>query len=88
MSKKVSKPLLNSLYDLSGNSIVRVFRQQITAKFIPMGNYRGGAGLKCLLIFFVLHYVGRPLFFVLIRFERQLSLLYKVRERMKNGEQS
>jgi len=83
----MSKPLLNSLYDLSGNGILRVFRQQVTAKFIPMGNYRGGAGLKCLLVFSVLHYLGKPIFLVLIRFERQLSWLYKLRE-SKDEEQS
>ena len=75
------------MYDLSGNGILRVFRQQVTAKFIPMGNYRGGAGLKCLLVFSVLHYLGKPIFLVLIRFERQLSWLYKLRE-SKDEEQS
>ena len=77
----MNQPLLDKRYDLSGNSMLRVFRQQVTAKIIPMGNYRGGAGLKCLLVFTVLHYLGRPVFFILIRFERQLSRLYKLRER-------
>lgn len=83
----MNRPLLSSLYDLTGNSILRVFRQQVTAKFIPMGNYRGGAGLKCLLVFSVLHYLGKPIFLVLIRFERQLSWLYRLRE-PKNEEKS
>jgi hypothetical protein len=39
--------------------------------------------MKCLVIFSVLHYLGRPLFRVLIRFERQLHSLYRLRERFR-----
>ncbi|HBI15674.1 MAG TPA: hypothetical protein DDY20_09205 [Desulfobulbaceae bacterium] len=82
----MNRPVLNNRNDLAGNSVLRVFRHQLLARFLPLGNYRGGAGLKCLVIFSVLHYVGRPLFRVLVRFERQLHCLYKLRERFSRKE--
>lgn len=79
----MDRPLLNNRCDLTGNSVLRVFRHQLLARCIPLGNYRGGAGIKCLVIFSVLHYVGRPLFQVLVRYERQLHSLYRLRERFR-----
>ena len=74
--------LLSKRLDLTGNSVLRVCRLQLLARLIPMGNYRGGAGFRCLLVLAVLHYLGGPVFQVLIRFERQLAGLYRLRERM------
>jgi len=70
-------------YDLAGNSILRVFRHQVLARCIPLGNYGGGAGFKCLLTFVVLHYFGKPIFTILVRFERQAAFLHKVKDRLK-----
>ena len=75
-------PLLTRRYDLAGNGILHIFQHQLTAKCVPMGNYRGGAGFKCLAVLTVLHYLGGPVFYVLIRFERQMSSLYRVKERL------
>lgn len=80
----MSKKVLNKRLDLTGNSVLRVAGQQLLARCIPLGNYRGGAGFKCLVIFVVLHYAGKPLFHVLIRFERQLHSLYRLRESIRN----
>ena len=76
--------VLNGRYDLSGNSILRVFRHQLLAKCIPMGISRGGAGFKCLLVLGVVHYFGNPIFSLMARYERQAAYLYKLRERFKN----
>ena len=86
MNQKIEKRqrVLNRRYDLTGNSIFRVFRYQLLAKFIPMGNYRGGPGLKCMLVLGVVHYFGKPLFGLLARYERQAQVLYKFRERVRN----
>ena len=81
--KKSDIPLLTKRYDLAGNSILRTFRHQLLAKFIPLGNYQGGAGIRCLLTLSVLHYFGGILFHFLIRFERQAAALYRIRERVK-----
>ena len=83
--KTMKQPVFSKRNDLTGNSVLRVCCQQVLARVIPTGNYRGGAGGRCLAVFIVLHYAGRPLFRVLIRFERQLSLVYKVKERFTDG---
>lgn len=70
-------------YDLTGNGIFRTFWQQVHTRVIPMGNFSGGAGLRCLLVLSVLHAVGQPVFRILIRFERQLSALYRLLERVR-----
>lgn len=77
----MNRPVLNQRCDLAGNSVLRVLRHQLLARILPLGNYRGGAGMKCLVIFSVLHYLGRPLFRVLVRYERRLHSLYRLRER-------
>lgn len=88
----MARRVLSRRCDLTGNPLPRLIRHQLTARFIPLGNYRGGAGLRCLVILAVLHYLGRPLFPVLVRFERQLAALYRIRERMqgrgRKGEES
>jgi hypothetical protein len=78
----MKQPVFSKRNDLTGNSILRVCRQQLLSRFIPTGNYRGGAGGRCMVVFLVLHYLGRPLFRVLVRFERELSFLYTVKERI------
>ncbi len=82
MRKTEQIPLLTGRCDLAGNGILRVFQHQLTAKCVPMGSYKGGAGLKCLVVFTVLHYLGAPIFSVLIRFERQLHGLYRLKQRL------
>jgi hypothetical protein len=82
MRKTETMPLLTSRCDLAGNEILRVCQHQITAKCVPMGSYKGGAGFKCLAVFTVLHYFGAPIFYVLIRFERQLHGLYRLKQRL------
>ena len=78
----MKRSVVDKQYDLTGNSVVRVFSQQMRSRFIPMGNFRGGAGFRCLTILFILHYFGRPLFQLLIRFERELSYIYKLKEKI------
>jgi len=78
----MEQPVLTKRFDLAGNTVARVCRHQVRARLIPMGNYRGGAGFRCLLVFAVLHYLGGAMFQVLIRFERQLVFLYRMKGRM------
>lgn len=83
MQNDIEQTVLSGRYDLTGNGISRTFLQQVYSRVIPMGNFSGGAGLRCLLVLLVLHGVGRPVFRVLIRFERQLSSLYRLLERAR-----
>ena len=78
----MEQPVLTRRFDLAGNTVLRVCKHQVLARLIPMGNYRGGAGFRCLLAFSVVHYLGGAVFQVLIRFERELAYLYRLKERM------
>ena len=64
-------------YDISGNTMLRVLRFNLLNKLVPIGNYRLGTGLKPGLVLLLLHWFGRPLFTVLIRYEPQLHRLYQ-----------
>ncbi len=78
----MAKKLMTKGYDLSSSPIDRVFRHYLLSRCIPMGVYQGGGGLKCLTVFFVTHYCGRPLFWFVTRFEQYLVKLYKIREKI------
>lgn len=77
----MAKKIMSRGYDLTSNPISRVFWHSLRSRCIPMGNYRGGAGLKCLVILSVTHYFGRPIFWCITRFEPQMARLYRIRER-------
>lgn len=64
-------------YDVSGNTFFRVLRFNLLNKIIPTGNYRMGTGLKPGLVLLFLHWFGRPLLKVLIRYEPHLHRLYQ-----------
>ncbi len=70
--------LRTSGHDVAGNSFFRTFRFNVLNKIIPLGNYRSGTGLRPALVLLVLHYVGRPVFSLLIRYESQFHRLYQV----------
>lgn len=83
--KSHGAPLLNKRYDLEGNTIFRTLRHQLLAKCIPLGNYRGGAGIRCLFTLAMLHYLGGVIFHFLIRFEKQAAALYRIKEKVKGA---
>ena len=83
LKAQACRSVLTERYDLAGNGILRTFFHQVYARVVPLGNYRGGAGLRCLLVLSVLHSVGQPIFRVLIRYERHLSRLYRLLERVR-----
>lgn len=78
----MEKKVMNSGYDLTSSPMLRVFWHYMRSRCVPMGNLRGGAGLKCLIILSVTHYLGRPLFWCITRFEPQMARIYKIRERI------
>ena len=63
-------------FDLDGNSFFRVLKFNLVDKLLPIGNFRAGTGLKPGLVLLFLHWFGRPLFKVLIRYEPHLHRLY------------
>ena len=78
----MAKKLMSSGSDLTSSPIHRVFRHYLLSRFIPMGSYQGGGGVKCLFILSVTHYLGRPIFWFVTRFEPQMARLYKIKERL------
>ncbi len=79
----MAKKLMSKGYDLTSNPMHRVFRHYLLSRFIPMGVYRGGAGLKCLLVFFITNVFGRPMYYLKVRFERQVSALYVLKNKFR-----
>lgn len=77
------RKILNENYDLTGISISRIFKHFLFSRIIPMGNYGGGPRLKPLMVFFLTHSAGRPLFWFTTRFERQMILLYRIINRLR-----
>ncbi len=65
-------------HDVAGISFFRTFRLNVLNKIIPLGNYRLGTGLRPAVVLLVLHYVSRPIFSLLIRYEPQVHRLYQV----------
>lgn len=70
--------ILSRQFDIDGNGIGRVVRLCGFARFVPIGNLRGGPGLRCLLVLLVLHFAGRQLFSILIRQEQRLQRMYQL----------
>ncbi len=72
------RTLRNSRHDIEGNGFWRVFRLNVLNKVLALGNYRFGIGLRPALVLMVLHYLGRPVFSLLIRYEPQFHRLYQI----------
>jgi hypothetical protein len=70
--------VLNKRYDLNGLEISRLVKFAIMAKFVPMGNFRGGPGARCLSVLLVLHFFGYPLYFFKARYGMHLGPLKRM----------
>ncbi|NKB76499.1 MAG: hypothetical protein GKR96_05490 [Gammaproteobacteria bacterium] len=75
-SKKNS---LNGNYEIVGNTVPRQFRHWTRMKTAVMGNYDTGPGLKNLAILWVLHKVGKPIFFARVWFNNQHGLKQRIK---------
>lgn len=78
----MAKKIMSDGFDLNSSPVHRVFRHYLLSKFVPMGAYQDNAGLKCLLIFSVTHYLGKPIFWFVTRFEPQMARLYRIKEKL------
>jgi len=77
------KSLLNKRYDITGNELLRVVKLSAFARFVPVGNLRGGPGLRCLVVMFVLHYLGAPLYAVLARYGQKVSVFHRIANKLR-----
>ncbi len=65
--------------------ILRLGRLYLLDRVIPLGNFASGPGWRCLATMTVLHYFGRPLFIILVRYETQLTALYRRLKDIRGG---
>jgi len=82
MSRRM-KTSLNKRYDLSGNELSRLGKNIFLSKFIPVGNLRGGPGLRCLVTLTILHYIGAVIYQVQARYGRRLQPIYRLVEKIR-----
>ncbi len=76
------KPVLNNRFDLTGNEMSRLLRLSAFGKFIPIGNLRGGPGLRCLVVLSVLHYFGYPVYFIKAKYGHRLGKIKALAKRV------
>jgi hypothetical protein len=77
------KPSFNKRYDIEGIDVLRLARVTAWSKVVPMGNFRGGPGARCLVVLIVLHYLGYPLYFLFARYGHRLRLLRRIAVKLK-----
>lgn len=75
--------VVDSKYELGGNSILRLTRTVILGKILPLGNFHSGPGLRCLVTLFILHRFGRPLFVVLSKYSNRSRVLRKIHHKLR-----
>ncbi len=78
--------IANKRMESGRGDIFRVSRLTVLNRWIPLGNLAGGPGWRCCATLAVLHYLGRPLFIVLVRYENQLTALYRRLKSVRGGD--
>lgn len=74
----------NDRYDLAGIELSRLIKTAIVGKIIPMGNFRGGPGGRCLVVLALLHYFGYPAYRLLAQHGQRLRLLRRIAEKIRS----
>ena len=72
------KPVLNKRYDLTGSELSRLGKMTLFGKIVPVGNLRGGPGVRCLATLTVLHYFGGTLYWLQARYGHRLRWVRKI----------
>lgn len=78
------RPVLNGRYDLGGNELFRLLKIGFFGKIVPIGNLRGGPGMRCLAVLFVLHYLGHLLYWFNARYGHRLGTIKRLAERLRS----
>lgn len=74
---------LNERYDLRGLELARLIKIALLGKYVPMGNFRGGPGARCLAVLGTLHYLGYPLYLLLARYGHRLQFLRRIAGKLR-----
>ena len=75
--------VLNKRYDLQGLEISRLARLALWSRFVPMGNFHGGPGSRCLVVLLLLHFFGYPMYMILARYGHRLRLLRRIATKLR-----
>lgn len=67
----------DSSFQPTGMDIGRTSRLFALSKVIPLGNWGGGPGWRCLVILWLSHNFGRIFFWIFVRYERELSAVFR-----------
>ncbi len=73
----------NERYDLRGLELARLIKIAFLGKYVPMGNFRGGPGARCLVVLGTLHYLGYPLYLLLARYGHRFQLLRRIAGKLR-----
>jgi len=79
----MAKKIMNKGFDLSSNPLRRVSGHYILSRFIPLGYYQRGGGMKCLCVLSLSSYFGRPVYWIASRFERTMTRLQRLPGKLK-----
>ncbi len=74
----MSKNVITGRYDLGGNTLPRLLKLFFLGRFVPLGNWRGGPGLRCLVALSVLHYAGGLAYFLSARYNLPLAQIKRI----------
>jgi len=74
----------DELFQPTGMEIGRSGRLFFLYRILPLGNWSGGPGWRCLIILWVSHNAGRLLFPIFVRYEGILARIYKRIERLRH----
>jgi hypothetical protein len=74
---------LNNRYDLRGLELARLIKITLLGKYVPMGNFGGGPGGRCLAVLSLLHYLGYPMYLILARYGHRLQVLRRIAGKLR-----
>ncbi|PID75762.1 MAG: hypothetical protein CSA20_02365 [Deltaproteobacteria bacterium] len=77
------KSVCNKKFEIRGMEMSRLLRLFAFALFLPIGNMRGGPGLRCCAVLCFLHYFGYPAYFVYLKYGERLRFLKPLYARLR-----
>lgn len=72
-------------FDTGRGEIRRLSRLWLFSRFVPLGNFAGGPGLRCLVVLRLLHGLGPWLVPLAIRGEKLLHRVHVLARRLRGG---
>lgn len=77
-----TRKLFTTRFDIEGSESLRVTRTLAMSKIVPLGSFDTGPDARCLVVLTILHYFGRPLFWLFVRQEQRMRRVYHLLKRI------